>query len=233
MGFSDGPDSTDLLGYSMDGFKIYGPLNGTMEEVDAILDECNGIEVNGEYQYHVRTLDQVDGDSEYCFDNATYSPVINWKYVLGCYSGDISISDAYDAAQYVLDDDCFEEGSPTVSPTVNPTDRPSSFDERRPNIIVMQPDDMEFFDPWTPPPRNPSQPNNDVPFPNAGLEWMEKLREFDHTMSNIIYWQKMFYLTLLTLFYCTGTDGLQMLQAYTASPVCGTSRFSTITGKYF
>ena len=176
MGFSASPDTNDLLGYSMDGYKIYGPLNGTMEEVDAILDECNGIEVDGEYQYHVRTLDQVEGDSEYCFDNATYSPVINWKYVLGCYSGDISTSAVYDAAEYVLDDDCVEDDTPTASPTTN---SPTTFEERRPNIIVMQPDDLEFFDPWTPPPRNPSQPNNDVPFPDVGLEWMEKLREFD------------------------------------------------------
>lgn len=28
------------------------------------------------------------------------------------------------------------------------------------------------------------------------------------------------------------TQGVQMMQAYTASPVCGTSRYSTIIGKY-
>ena len=75
---------------------------------------------------------------------------------------------------------------------------------QKPNIIVMQPDDMPFFDAWTPPPNNPAQANLKVNFPAAGLPNMEKLR----------------------------TGGVQMMQAYTASPMCGTSRFSTMTGRY-
>lgn len=41
--------STTLLGYALDGFPIYGPLS----DVSA-LDECNGLTLNGSYQYHVR-----------------------------------------------------------------------------------------------------------------------------------------------------------------------------------
>ena len=70
----------------------------------------------------------------------------------------------------------------------------------QPNIIVMQPDDLEYYDEWSPPPNNPSQPNETLEIPSAGLPNMEYLR----------------------------TNGLHMLQAYTVSPMCGTSRFSTM-----
>jgi len=76
----------------------------------------------------------------------------------------------------------------------------------RPNIIIMQPDDLPFLEPWTPPPNIPSNPTDTHPFPNNdgnGLPHIDSLR----------------------------LNGLQMMQAYTASPVCGTSRYSTITGK--
>lgn len=76
LGFSAAASSDDLLGYAMDGFEIYGPIVGTKEEVDAVLDECNGMYVNGVYRYHVRTTDQVDGDAEYCVDSANQSPVV-------------------------------------------------------------------------------------------------------------------------------------------------------------
>ena len=79
-----------------------------------------------------------------------------------------------------------------------------AFSDDRPNIIIMQPDDLKFFDTWTPPPKKPSNPNLVFPFPDWGLPNIERLRK----------------------------DGLQMMQAYTASPMCGTSRYSTITGKY-
>ena len=74
----------------------------------------------------------------------------------------------------------------------------------QPNIIIMQPDDLVYFDPWTPPPKNPITPNSTTPFPDYGLPNIERLR----------------------------LNGLQMMQAYTASPMCGTSRYSTVTGKY-
>jgi arylsulfatase A-like enzyme len=79
----------------------------------------------------------------------------------------------------------------------------------KPNIIVMQPDDLQFYDDWSPPPNNPIAPSEMNPIPrssdgNVLLPNMEFLR----------------------------TNGLQMKQAYTVSPMCGTSRYSTITGKY-
>lgn len=69
------------------------------------------------------------------------------------------------------------------------------------NVIVMQPDDLDFFNTWTPPPNVRSIT---VELPSVGLPNIERLRK----------------------------DGLQMMNAYTASPKCGTSRYSTITGKY-
>ena len=75
----------------------------------------------------------------------------------------------------------------------------------KPNIIVMQPDDLQFYDDWSAPPNNPIAPSEMNPIPrssdgNALLPNMEFLR----------------------------TNGLQMKQAYTVSPMCGTSRYSTM-----
>ena len=91
----------------------------------------------------------------------------------------------------------------TASLAAEPADIGTS--TSRPNIIVMQPDDLQFFDEWSPPPNNPFEPNRKVSFPStSGLPNIDGLRR----------------------------NGLQMKQAYTASPMCGTSRYSTITGKY-
>jgi len=75
--------------------------------------------------------------------------------------------------------------------------------QRRPNIIIMQPDDLPFLDEWTAPPNLPLDQDAEYKFPAVGLPNIDSLR----------------------------TNGLQMMQAYTASPMCGTSRYSTITGK--
>lgn len=72
------------------------------------------------------------------------------------------------------------------------------------NIIIMQPDDLLFYDEWGAPPNIPNQSNLRTNMPSAGMPNIERLR----------------------------LNGLQMMQAYTASPMCGTSRYSTITGKY-
>lgn len=196
--------SETLLGYAMDGFPIYGPLSDS--DVGQ-LDPCNGmINDSGNYQYHVKTLDQVDGNLEYCNGD---SPETNWNYILGCYSGSVADSDALDSTTYTLDSDCFldpdpvnGDGSTDTTPTDPPTPAP-----RVPtgaNVIIMQPDDLSFFDEWSAPPNSPNDANRNTNFPDNGLPNIERLR----------------------------LDGLQMLQAYTASPVCGTSRYSTITGKY-
>ena len=43
------------IGYALDGFPILG-----LWKDPSSLDECNGRNINGSYQYHVRTLDQVE-----------------------------------------------------------------------------------------------------------------------------------------------------------------------------
>ena len=74
------------------------------------------------------------------------------------------------------------------------------------NFIVIQPDDMQFYDDWSPPPYLPW--NRRYPgkaFPGSStLPWINKLK----------------------------TDGLDMTSAYAAAPKCGTSRYSTVTGRY-
>lgn len=73
------PSDTDLLGYSMDGFPIYGPLDD-----DSGLDECNGIITDDGYVYHARNIVDVPGDGDYCVDAST-TPANQWNYILGCY----------------------------------------------------------------------------------------------------------------------------------------------------
>jgi len=41
-----------LIGYTRDGFSLYGPL-----AEESVLDACGGYYVNGRYQYHVRTAE--------------------------------------------------------------------------------------------------------------------------------------------------------------------------------
>ena len=88
-----------LLGYALDGYQIYGPLPGTKDDVDAILDKCNGRALeDGTYRYHVRTLAQVDEMASYQDEsidprnpNGAQSHN-NWNYVLGCFSGNPTTS---------------------------------------------------------------------------------------------------------------------------------------------
>ena len=49
----DEADSDTLLGWALDGFPIYGPFEIGSSNLDS-LDNCNGRDVNGSYQYHVR-----------------------------------------------------------------------------------------------------------------------------------------------------------------------------------
>ncbi len=207
MGRESWETADTLLGYAMDGFPVYGHVSD--EEVSS-LDPCNGLyNKDGQYQYHVRTLEQVDASLEYCNGN---SPETNWNYILGCYSGFVDETSVYDSTNYVLDDDCaleednatMKEGS-TASAEDNDgktNDSASTATERRPNIIILQPDDLPIYDEWGRPPNNPNTPNRNQPLTN--MPHSESLR----------------------------LNGLQMMEAYTTSPSCGTSRFSTITGRY-
>jgi hypothetical protein len=80
-------DEKTLVGYALDGFPIYGPLKGSKDEVDKILDECNGRDFHDRtfgYRYHTRSRAQVD---ETLTTNDGPNNTDNWKYVLGCYRG--------------------------------------------------------------------------------------------------------------------------------------------------
>lgn len=74
------------------------------------------------------------------------------------------------------------------------------------NFVIIQPDDMNFYEDWNPPPYMPwsgNYPGKEFPGTST-LPWITKLRD----------------------------EGLDMTQAYAAAPKCGTSRYSTVTGRY-
>ena len=75
--------------------------------------------------------------------------------------------------------------------------------DNRPSFIVFQPDDLQFFEEWKPA-AHFSGRNQAIPLPETGLPNIERLMK----------------------------QGLHMKQAYTASPKCGTSRYSSMTGRY-
>jgi hypothetical protein len=77
-----------LIGWALDGFPIYGALDGNKSEVDARLDLCNGRHVDGSYRYHARTRAQVDENASYTSPDGITS---NWNYLLGCFAGTPSI----------------------------------------------------------------------------------------------------------------------------------------------
>jgi len=154
----------------------------------------------------------VDENKTYCEqdENGTSvgNPVTQWNYILGCYKGSIADTQVLNVKGLTIPSGCRElDGSPTTSPSPSlpNTSSPPTPRQDRPNIIIFQPDDLKHYDTWSPPPNNPNEPNYEVSEPSdGGLPFMNLLRE----------------------------EGMEMKQAYTASPACGTSRFSTITGKY-
>ena len=101
-----------LLAYALDGFPIYGFTNQA-------LDECNGRFAGGEYRYHVRRVDEVALNSDYC---GSISGSNNWNYILGCYHGDTRQTRYGSSAGYRIPSDCREVGDATPS---QPTRAPS------------------------------------------------------------------------------------------------------------
>lgn len=95
--------SDQLLGYAMDGFPIYGPL----DDPDIQLDDCNGIGDGTNYRYHVRNYDQVDQSLDYC--NVSEPEKNNWNYILGCYAGSTAETFVRSPDGYSLPDDCVLE----------------------------------------------------------------------------------------------------------------------------
>jgi hypothetical protein len=83
------PTPANILSYALDGFPIMGPLDDASG-----LDECNGRAVDGEYRYHVRSLDQVEDLLPYCNGN---SEVVNWGYSVSCFKGNLTqtVVDSY------------------------------------------------------------------------------------------------------------------------------------------
>ena len=72
-----------------------------------------------------------------------------------------------------------------------------------PNFIVFQPDDLDFYEDWVPPPH----------FDNDAIAEYPS----DSVLPNMAYLR---------------TSGVQMTQAYAESAMCGTSRYSTMTGRF-
>ena len=97
-------NQSSFLGWAMDGFEIYGPLPD-----DSVLDECNGLNVNGTYRYHVRTDAQVNQNLPYCNGNSTAN---NWRYILGCYNGNITQSSV--STQTQRPSDCRIASTPSL-----------------------------------------------------------------------------------------------------------------------
>ena len=54
------PHAQALEDYRSEIMAFYGPLDD-----DSVLDECNGMTVDGKYRYHVRTNEQVNS-ADYC-----------------------------------------------------------------------------------------------------------------------------------------------------------------------
>lgn len=86
-----------LLGVANDGFPIYGPVTNP----DVVLDDCNFDVIN--QRYHIRTTAQVDETLDYC--NGT-DEAVNWRYIIGCYRGDLSQSAIKDSLVETVPSDC-------------------------------------------------------------------------------------------------------------------------------
>ncbi|KAG7354540.1 FAD linked oxidase-like protein [Nitzschia inconspicua] len=83
------PSQDELVGYAMDGFAIYGPLdNGAVSRqgLPLLLDECNGlVGDDGIYRYHMIRMEDIDFTAPMC--NEQDPRVHNWKPVIGCFRG--------------------------------------------------------------------------------------------------------------------------------------------------
>jgi len=108
--------SDQLIGYALDGFPIYGPVEDT-----STLDLCNGIgETAEDYRYHVRTYDQVDEYADYCDPDNT--GVIQWNYIIGCYRGQPSETTIVDSTTNSMPSDCvLVDGTSSDSGSTNTT----------------------------------------------------------------------------------------------------------------
>jgi len=82
--------------------------------------------------------------------------------------------------------------------------------EKRPNIIVIQPDDHLFLEEWTPPARFDRQTSTPTSFTSIdSADYISPVPNINRIKNH----------------------GLEMTNAYAASTMCGTSRYSTLTGR--
>jgi len=100
-GFEQTPTEDVHLGYAMDGFPLYGATKDP-----SVLDGCNGRMVDGQYRYHIRTVNQVKGTGPMC--NGT-SPAILWNYIFGCFHGDLSKTKVADSRTTNIPSDCVKD----------------------------------------------------------------------------------------------------------------------------
>lgn len=77
--------------------------------------------------------------------------------------------------------------------------------QAQPNFIVIQPDDHYFFEEWDPP---------------GQFDGGDSLKQFPPNSNGLPNINRIRH------------DGIEMKSAYAASTMCGTSRYSTITGRY-
>jgi len=105
-GNSNLPSEDQHIGYAMDGFPLYGALKDP-----SVLDQCNGRMVNGQYQYHIKTVDQVNGTGSMC--NGT-DPGILWDYIFGCFHGDLSKTKVSNSKKSSIPSDCVEDKEMTA-----------------------------------------------------------------------------------------------------------------------
>lgn len=115
---AENADSTTLLGWALDGYAIYGPFDSGSDDLNE-LDNCNGREVNGTYQYHVRKREDVNENLDYCKGNN--NPETNWNYILGCYHGTTDLTEVRDSTSFTIPSDCVTEGAPTKAPVAAPS----------------------------------------------------------------------------------------------------------------
>jgi len=91
--------STTLLGVAMDGYPIFGAISNP----DLVLDECNFDAATN--RYHIRTKYQVDETLDYCDGT---DEAVNWKYIIGCYRGELGSSAIKDSLVETIPVDCVE-----------------------------------------------------------------------------------------------------------------------------
>ena len=106
---------------------------------------------------------------------------------------------------------------------------------RRPNFIVIQPDDHYFFEEWNPPGRFQNNIGLEDIFDYIGTDDDDDYYDDDDdTTSSSSSSKKKRPSTsngLVPNINRIRDGGLEMKNAYAASTMCGTSRYSTITGR--